>query len=271
MDLLEIRKRAKGLKDAAPEEAPGAGGPEPDGQAAAAVDGKPARKKKARGKRGASKKAVSEAPVAIDEADAVPPVQAVQAEEAPAEEAAVPEAAPEATEVPHGGGAGAGEPPDAEAGEPSAPSCPETGLEDEVEYLAFMLAGEEYAVRVDDVKEIIRPQKTTMVPRTPGFVAGIISLRGVILPVFDMKKRLGFEETGRTKTTRVIVISDGGSALGILVDRVTGVARLKTGEVEPPPAVIGGVESEYLHGVGRQGDRLLILMNTQRVLEMEGR
>ena len=233
MDLLEIRKKAKGLKDAVPEGAPGAGGPEPDGQSAAAGDDKPARKKKARAKRSASKKAVSEAPVA--------PVSIID------------------------------EPPDAAAGEPSASSGPETGLEDEVEYLAFMLAGEEYAVRVDDVKEIIRPQKTTMVPRTPGFVVGIISLRGVILPVFDMKKRLGFEDTGRAKTARVVVVSDGGSPLGILVDRVTGVARLKTTEVEPPPAVIGGVESEYLHGVGRQGDRLLILMNTQRVLEMEGR
>lgn len=271
MDLLEIRKKAKGMKDAATEDASGAGGTGPDGQAATAGKAKAARGKKPRGKKNAPKNAVSEAPVAIVEAEAGP-AQPARAETGPVEEAAVPDAPTEATEAPHDGeGAGTGEPPDAATEEPSGFSGPDAGLEDEVEYLAFMLAGEEYAVRVDDVKEIIRPQKTTLVPRTPGFVVGITSLRGVILPVFDMKKRLGFEETGRTKTARVIIVSDGGSPLGILVDRVTGVARLKMGEIEPPPAVIGGVESEYLHGVGRQGDRLLILMNTQRVLEMEGR
>ena len=269
MDLLEIRKKAKGIKDAATEDTSGAGGTEPDGQDATAGKTKAARGKKPRGKRNAPKKAVSEAPVAIVEVE-VGPAQPVQAEAGPVEEVAVPDAPTDTTEAPYGGGRGTGEPPDAATEESSGFSGPDAGLEDEVEYLAFMLAGEEYAVRVDDVKEIIRPQKTTLVPRTPGFVVGIISLRGVILPVFDMKKRLGFEETGRTKTARVIIVSDGGSPLGILVDRVTGVARLKMGEIEPPPAVIGGVESEYLHGVGRQGDRLLILMNTQRVLGMEG-
>jgi len=135
-----------------------------------------------------------------------------------------------------------------------------------IEYLAFMLANEEYAVRVEDVKEIIRGQSITGVPRTPGFVLGIISLRGVILPVFDIKDRLGLEGGGIGKTSRIVVVSDKSGLQGIMVDKVTGVVKLPKSAVEPPPSVIGGVEAEYLEGLGRLGDRLLILFNTDKVL-----
>ena len=143
----------------------------------------------------------------------------------------------------------------------------EPGEDDQViEYLAFMLASEEYAVKVEDVKEIIRGQSITTVPRTPDFVLGIISLRGVILPVFDIKKRLGLDGGGSRKTARIIVVADNYGLQGIKVDKVTGVVKLKKSAVEPPPAVIGGVEAEYLQGIGRIGDRLLILFNTDKVL-----
>ncbi len=95
---------------------------------------------------------------------------------------------------------------------------------------------------------------------------GIISLRGVILPVFDIKKRLSLEGGGSRKTSRIIVVADKFGLQGIVVDKVTGVVKLKQSAIEPPPAVIGGVEAEYLHGLGRIGDRLLILFNTDKVL-----
>ncbi|MBI5189446.1 MAG: purine-binding chemotaxis protein CheW [Nitrospirae bacterium] len=139
-----------------------------------------------------------------------------------------------------------------------------------VEYLAFRLGSEEYAVRVEDVLEIIRLQKITDVPRAPGFVRGIISLRGVIIPVFDIKKRLGFDEAEHTRATRIVVVSEEGMPQGVIVDKVTGVVRFPMKTIEPPPAVIGGVEAEYIQGVGRMGDRLLILLNTGRILAMEG-
>jgi purine-binding chemotaxis protein CheW len=142
--------------------------------------------------------------------------------------------------------------------------------EDIIEYLAFMLSGEEYAVKVEDVDEIIRLQKITMVPRAYDFVEGIISLRGVIIPVFDIKKRLGLETGERGRSTRIVIVSDDENPQGIIVDRVTGVARLRESAIEPPPAVIGGVEGEYLDGVGRIADRLIILFNTKKVLEMDG-
>lgn len=161
--------------------------------------------------------------------------------------------------------------------EPADEGGPDDGHEDGedagdtlVEYLAFRLGKEEYAVKVEHVREIIRLQKITDVPRAPGFVKGIISLRGVIIPVFDIKKRLGFEDSEGTRATRIVVVSEDGMPQGMIVDKVTGVVRFPEKGIEPPPAVIGGVEAEYIHGVGRLGDRLLILFNTGRVLAMEG-
>jgi len=195
-------------------------------------------------------------PVSVEPAVPEPDIEPVAEEDVPAE--------PSGT-----GGDGGGE-------EPALPG-PVSGEDDEeledeniVEYLAFMLSEEEYAVRVSDIKEIIRPQKITMVPRAPEFVEGIFSLRGVIIPVFDIKKRLGFADTERDRAARILIVSDGGDAQGIIVDRVTGVARLKEDRIEPPPTVIGGVEAEYLEGIGRLDGRLLILFNTARILSMEG-
>lgn len=165
-----------------------------------------------------------------------------------------------------GGGGGTG------AEGPDVPDIDgEVAAEDDiVEYLAFRLAKEQYAVKVSVVKEIIRLQRITMVPRAQDFVEGIISLRGVIIPVFDAKKRLGFEDTGRSRTNRIIILSEAGNAQGMIVDKVTGVARLKKSEIEPPPSVIGGVEAEYIEGLGRIDGKLLILFNTDKILSMEG-
>jgi purine-binding chemotaxis protein CheW len=244
MDLLEIRKKAKENKEA--EEAkrqaaePEAKAPEatvawaetPAAEAPKPVQGKPSGKRK--------KKPV--------------PAPAPAPEPAP-----VPLPSPEV---------GAGELAPAPARED--PSTSEDEPSDIVEYLAFMLGREEYAFKVEDVKEIIRLQQITSVPRAPDFIRGIISLRGVIIPVFDIKKRLGLDETEKTRSTRIIVVSSDGAPHGVIVDKVTGVARLRADGIEPTPAVIGGVGAEYLEGVGRLGDRLLILFNTARVSAMEG-
>ncbi len=138
-----------------------------------------------------------------------------------------------------------------------------------IELLAFMLAGEEYALRMEEAREIIRWRKPTRVPRAPEHVIGIISLRGIILPVFDVKRRLGLGELKPSRSTRIIVVSEGGSLCGMVVDSITGVTAMPREGIEPPPAVIGGNEAEYLEGVGRAGDkgkRLLILIKVSRAL-----
>ena len=152
--------------------------------------------------------------------------------------------------------------PTADASSPALP--------DRLELLSFMLAGEEYALKMEDAREIIRWRKPTKVPRAPEHIIGIISLRGVILPVFDIKKRIGLGEFKPSRQTRIVVVSDGRSALsGMVVDSITGVSSMSRGGIEPPPSVISGSEAEFIEGVGRSGDggnRLLILIKTSRVL-----
>jgi purine-binding chemotaxis protein CheW len=135
-----------------------------------------------------------------------------------------------------------------------------------IELLAFMLGDEEYALKMEEAREIIRWRKPTKVPRAPEYIIGIISLRGIILPVFDVKKRLGLGEMKPSRYTRIIVVSEGGSLSGMVVDRITGVTAVPEKGIESAPSVIGGNEAEYIEGVGRAGERLLILIKASRAL-----
>lgn len=145
----------------------------------------------------------------------------------------------------------------------------EEEIEEPLKVLCFMLADEEYAVDLMEVKEIIKVPEITDVPRVPDFILGIISLRGIIIPVFDLRKRLGLEARERTRSAKIIVASDNGRSLGMVVDKVTQVAKISGKKLEPPPPVIGGVEAEYIQGLGRFREHLLILLNLQKVLSFE--
>lgn len=265
MDLLEIRKKAK------EKEGKDTGQPSPEAPVAAPAENQPEvqsevpvkMEKKEKRKRQTGKKAAG-ADAKPEELPAGLPVEPAEEAEAVMEEAT--DGLPEDVFVPPAGNAGNKNTVEASAAADAAAPAPDSS-DEIIEYLAFMLANEEYAVRVEDVKEIIRGQSITTVPRTPGFVIGIISLRGVILPVFDIKKRLGLDGgVASRKTSRIIVVADKYGLQGIMVDKVTGVVKLKGSAIEPPPAIIGGVEAEYLQGLGRIGDRLLILFNTDKVL-----
>ncbi|UCD84439.1 MAG: chemotaxis protein CheW [Deltaproteobacteria bacterium] len=145
----------------------------------------------------------------------------------------------------------------------------EEEIEEPLEILCFMLANEEYAVDIMEIKEVIKVPEITEVPRVPEFVLGIISLRGTIIPVFDLRKRLGLKTKEMSRATKIIIASDNGKNLGMVVDKVTQVARISGKKLEPPPPVIGGVEAEYIQGLGRFRERLLILLNLQKVLGFE--
>lgn len=143
-------------------------------------------------------------------------------------------------------------------------------IDNKTKYLCFMLSDEEYAIEIDDIKEIINVREITEVPGAPEYIKGIISLRGVIITIFDFRKRLGFQEKEYGKDARIIVVSVDNAQIGILVDSVTEVLRISEREVEPPPPVIGGIEAEYLKGVGRVKGRIVILLNLNKALKVEG-
>lgn len=148
---------------------------------------------------------------------------------------------------------------------PAPGSAP--GADAQIELLGFMLSDEQYALDIQDIKEIVRLHAITPVPRSPPWLKGIVTLRGVIVPIFDLRSRLGLAEIEHGPETRIVVVYRGEEFAGLIVDRITQVMRLPVEAVEPPPQTIGQVEAEYLRGVARFRDQLVILLNLPRVVE----
>lgn len=160
--------------------------------------------------------------------------------------------------------------PDAEAagGRADVPGFAPAG-EAQVELLGFMLSDEEYALDILEIKEIVRLHAITPVPRSPAWLKGIVTLRGLVVPIFDLRSRLGLAQIEHGPDTRIIVVYRGEELAGLIVDSITQVMRLPAESIEPPPQTIGLVEAEFLRGVARFRDRLVILLNLARVVEVE--
>jgi purine-binding chemotaxis protein CheW len=141
------------------------------------------------------------------------------------------------------------------------------GAESQVELLGFMLSDEQYALDILEVKEIVRLHTITPVPRSPAWLKGIVTLRGIIVPIFDLRSRLGLAQIEHGPDTRIVVVYRGEEFAGLIVDSITQVMRLPLESIEPPPQTIGAVEAEYLRGVVRFRDQLVILLNLARVVE----
>ncbi|MVO99137.1 chemotaxis protein CheW [Paenibacillus lutrae] len=136
--------------------------------------------------------------------------------------------------------------------------------------IVFALAHEEYGVEVDKVKTIERMQPMTRVPKTPVFVKGVINLRGVVVPIIDLRSRFGLPESSYTENTRIIIVAVNDIEVGLVVDSANDVIDLNEDSIENPPEVVGGIKAKYLHGIAKIGDeRLLVLMNLNEVLNKD--
>ena len=135
-----------------------------------------------------------------------------------------------------------------------------------LQLVTFRLGNEEFSLDILKVQEIIRHMDLTRVPKTPDFVDGVINLRGRVIPVLDLRKRFGLPKDENTNETRIIVVDVDNRTVGLKVDAVSEVLRLPADTVEPPPAIITGVESEYIKGVGKLDGRLLILLDVAKIL-----
>jgi purine-binding chemotaxis protein CheW len=138
------------------------------------------------------------------------------------------------------------------------------------ELLAFLLAGEDYAVELSRVREIVKVPSITEVPRAPRDVRGIMSLRGDVIPVFDVRRRLGLPPSrgDPSRDARVVIVDVADGRVGVLVDAVAQVVRLRPSTIEPTPPGLGGAEAEYLAGIGRLKDRFFILLNLDALLAL---
>lgn len=132
---------------------------------------------------------------------------------------------------------------------------------------SFKLANEEYAVDIGAVQEIVRMSSITRVPRAPSFVEGVVNLRGKIVPVIDLRRRFGLSSVEATKSTRIVIVQVTGKTVGLIVDSVREVLRLSSDAVSPPPEMVASsVDAAFFKGVGQIGDRLIILLDLQRLL-----
>jgi len=138
--------------------------------------------------------------------------------------------------------------------------------------VVFKLGGEDFGVDINQVREIIRKGAATVVPNAPGYVKGVINLRGVITTIIDLRRKLGLteKEAGDEQQERVIVVEVGKNTVGMAVDAVTEVTYLAESDIDEVPTMVKeNIGTEYLRGVGKLPDKLLILIDLKRVLNGE--
>ena len=137
---------------------------------------------------------------------------------------------------------------------------------EQIQLVVFRLAGETYGVDIHRVREIIRVQQITRVPKTPDFVEGIINLRGGVIPVIDLRKRLNLHTEETTEDARIVVIEQQEQTIGMIVDQVSQVLRIDSATVEPPSPFIVTVDTRYLAGIAKLTDQLIVLLDLDHVL-----
>jgi len=136
----------------------------------------------------------------------------------------------------------------------------------EVQLVVFKLGREEYGVSILQVQEIKRIMDITRVPHSPDYIKGVINLRGSVLPVIDLKNRLSLPPADYTDDTRIIIVRVEDITVGLIVDGVSEVTTLAAENIEPPNNVASGVSAQYLSGVGKQDEKLLILLNLAAIV-----
>jgi purine-binding chemotaxis protein CheW len=144
-----------------------------------------------------------------------------------------------------------------------------SAAEELLQLVSFNLGDEEFGVDILKVQEINRMVAITRVPNTPAYVEGVINLRGKVIPIIDLRMRFGLDRKQEDKNTRIIVVEISGKIVGFVVDSVSEVLRIPKSVTEPPPPIVAGIEAEYITAVGKLEDRLLILLDLDKILSTE--
>ncbi len=138
----------------------------------------------------------------------------------------------------------------------------------EHQLVVFELANEFYGINIAVVESIIKMQAITQLPQTPAYLKGVTNLRGTVLPVIDLRNRFGLDAQKDTRQTRIIIVTMGNIKVGMMVDGVSEVLRISDESVEPLPPMINSVNSVFLKGIARLEDRLIILLEVEKVLDL---
>jgi purine-binding chemotaxis protein CheW len=138
-------------------------------------------------------------------------------------------------------------------------------LDELIQLVTFHLEREEFGVDILKVQEINRMVKITRVPQAPHYCEGVINLRGKVIPVIDLRKKFEMEVEEWTKNTRIIVCNVDGTVIGMIVDAVEEVLRIPSSTIEPAPEIATSVNSDYIKGVAKLEERLLIFLDISRI------
>jgi purine-binding chemotaxis protein CheW len=140
-----------------------------------------------------------------------------------------------------------------------------------MQLVSFRLAQEEYGIEITKVQEIILMGEITRVPQTPDYIKGLINLRSTVIPIVDLRLRFGLAQEPPTDETRIMVVNVAGKTIGIIVDAVSEVLRISHDQIAPPSPTIAGLGREYLTGLVKLENRLLILLDIDKILGQEER
>lgn len=140
-----------------------------------------------------------------------------------------------------------------------------------LQMVSFNLGDEEFGLDILMVQEINRMLNITKVPKSPEFVEGVINLRGRVIPIINLRKRFNMPDKEHDKQTRIVVVTIENKIVGLVVDAVSEVLRLPADTIEPPPPMVSGIESEYIKGVGKLDNKLLILLDLDKLLSQKER
>lgn len=141
----------------------------------------------------------------------------------------------------------------------------------QVQLVTFRVGGEEFGLDVFAVHEILRWEAPTPMPKAPAFVEGVLDVRGTLVPVVDLRRRFEVPAAEADADTRIILVDFAGERLGVVVDAVTEVMRVAETAVAPPPKYVKGMAPEYLRGLVRLPERLVVLLDIERILSSEER
>lgn len=140
-----------------------------------------------------------------------------------------------------------------------------------MKFVTFFLEKEEYALPIGQVQEINRITEITKVPNSPGHVRGVINLRGRIVPVIELKRRLKLGEARVDKDSRIVVVENGSKVLGLMVDRVAQVLNISSAQIDDTPDEVSQGEDNYIKGIGKINGRMIILLDLEKVILQDRR
>jgi purine-binding chemotaxis protein CheW len=134
-------------------------------------------------------------------------------------------------------------------------------------FAVFKIGGEDFGVDIDRVVEILKAQRIYSIPELPDFLSGVITVRGEVIPLLDLRRRFGFQPS--IKKERIIIVRCDSEKIGILVDEIKEITSLTTEEIISPPSIFKGLKRKYLTGLGKKNDRIIILLNIDDLLTSE--